>query len=238
MNFAIVPVIIILIAMVSSPNDNDKQKSSFIKQQDISSSSLNHKKLHYITDLKKQASNSLELEKNKLEIKFESIEDEKNFFVVNDFIKNQNPKLDPKERELIALYIVKYSKNYDIDPKVTAALIARESSFNRNAISKTGAKGLGQIKEFNYEDLSISNPFNIKENINGTVLYLHKMRQKWSQKKNQLEHHKQNKNDIYYALASYYKGFTAVKNSKEMLDSQTKGYISDILTNYNKINQK
>lgn len=43
--------------------------------------------------------------------------------------------------------IVKYSKEYEIDPFLVASLINIESKYNKNAISKKDAKGLMQISE-------------------------------------------------------------------------------------------
>ncbi|SCG83777.1 soluble lytic murein transglycosylase [Proteiniborus sp. DW1] len=42
-------------------------------------------------------------------------------------------------------YIANYSKQYDIDPFLVAAIIRVESKFNKDALSHKGAKGLMQI---------------------------------------------------------------------------------------------
>lgn len=48
-------------------------------------------------------------------------------------------KLDYREQ------ILKYSEEYDLDPSLVAGVIYTESSFNPNATSRVGAKGLMQI---------------------------------------------------------------------------------------------
>ena len=46
-------------------------------------------------------------------------------------------------------------------------------------MSKTGAKGLVQIKDFNFDMLSIKDPFSIQENVSGLTQYLLKNSDKW-----------------------------------------------------------
>ena len=65
----------------------------------------------------------------------------------------------------IAYWIDEYASKEDIDPMLVAALIDRESSFNKRAVSKTGAKGLGQIKDFNFKSLEINDPYDVKQNV-------------------------------------------------------------------------
>ena len=43
---------------------------------------------------------------------------------------------------------------------------------------------------------------------------------------------KGNKESVSLALASYFKGYTAVKNSKGTLDTETDGYVKDIISTY------
>jgi Soluble lytic murein transglycosylase and related regulatory proteins (some contain LysM/invasin domains) len=126
---------------------------------------------------------------------------------------------------LIAKSLVEYGKKNQLDPKFAAALIARESAFNNKAISSTGAKGLGQIKDFNYKSLRISDPFDIKQNARGTTKYIKRMLSIWKGKSD----------NISLALASYYKGHGAVKKDNGKLDKTTSAYVKDIMNNYKKI---
>ncbi len=48
-------------------------------------------------------------------------------------------------------YVLKYSKEYDIDPRFVFAIIRTESHFNPNATSDVGARGLMQIMEVAYD---------------------------------------------------------------------------------------
>lgn len=66
-------------------------------------------------------------------------------------------------------YIITYSKLYNLDPVLVASLINEESSFDKNAISSRGAKGLMQLMpqtakyvcnlmNENYESINLFDP--------------------------------------------------------------------------------
>lgn len=71
-----------------------------------------------------------------------------------DFIKKKANEISPhvftyptKYEE----YVVKYSKEYDIDPRFVYAVIYTESHFNPDATSDVGARGLMQLMEDAYD---------------------------------------------------------------------------------------
>ena len=159
-----------------------------------------------------------------------------NYKAIFTFIKTSFITVKQDDAHLIARYLVNSSRKYQLDPKFVAALMARESAFNRKAISSTGAKGLGQIKDFNFKSLKIKDPFSIQQNCKGTVMYLKQMLKGWHQNplvdKNQkeVERHK-----VKLALASYFKGINAVKRDKAILDQKSNKYAEDILNYYEEI---
>ncbi|MGC6366631.1 MAG: lytic transglycosylase domain-containing protein [Candidatus Marinamargulisbacteria bacterium] len=144
------------------------------------------------------------------------------------FIKKSNPKLDSNEAEDIAHWIDEYAAKEDIDPMLVAALIGRESSFQKRAVSKTGAKGLGQIKDFNFKSLEISDPFDIKQNIRGTVRYLKNLKGMW----------KDSNDETRLVLASYYQGPNKTKKTHDSLPNHVTNYVDDILKKYQALRQK
>lgn len=66
----------------------------------------------------------------------------------------------------------KYSKEYNIDPKLILSIIKTESNFNPNAKSSAGAMGLMQLMDFNCETYGVKNPYDIEENIRGGVAHI------------------------------------------------------------------
>ena len=62
------------------------------------------------------------------------------------YIRKSNPALPAQDVSEIAYWIDEYASQEDIDPMLVAALIGRESSFNKKAVSKTGAKGLAKSR--------------------------------------------------------------------------------------------
>lgn len=146
---------------------------------------------------------------------------EADFDVIYTYITDRYTTVEYEEARRIAQAIVDYSRTYSVDPKLIAALIARESGFNRYAVSATSARGLGQIKDFNYEALGITDPFDIRQNVSGTVAYFTQMRNNWA------GHAEVNT----MALASYYQGYSSVRASRR-LARKTRAYVRDILREY------
>lgn len=81
-------------------------------------------------------------------------------------------------------YINKYSREYDLDPFLVAAIINVESKYNKNATSHKDARGLMQIgkqtgqwasEEFKMEDYNVNILFDPETNIKMGTWYLDKL---------------------------------------------------------------
>ncbi len=92
--------------------------------------------------------------------------------IVMRLIRQSNPKWSENEAHTLAFLILKSSETHRIDYRILSSLIATESSFRLDAVSRTGAKGLGQLKDATAEWLGVRNAFDPIENLNGTAKYL------------------------------------------------------------------
>ncbi|RAP39210.1 hypothetical protein DID80_00160 [Candidatus Marinamargulisbacteria bacterium SCGC AAA071-K20] len=223
MSLTLIPAVALVVVMLL-PNNKEPQK-------EYSKTAISTQKTKKTT-VKKPYSRLNSVQKN---VKDPNAE----FATIYKYIQSRYKAIKKEDAKQISSYLVEYGEKHDIDPKFAAAVIARESSFNKKAVSKTGAKGLGQIKEFNYKSLEINDPFNIKDNVKGTTKYLKEMLSNW-EKKNKVKKDGKEKNisqddKVKLALASYYKGFTAVKREGGKLDKKTNGYVKDILKYYDEL---
>jgi len=146
--------------------------------------------------------------------------------VIYSYIRKKFKTVPTEDAKTISEALVEHGKTYQVDPKFTAALISRESGFNRKAVSSSGAKGLGQIKDFNFQALKIDDPYDIHQNTKGTTVYIKNLLQIWKDKSKKTA----------LALASYFNGAGAVKKMDEnTLDSKTREYVHGILSAYSEI---
>ncbi len=130
----------------------------------------------------------------------------------------------PEEAVPITDAIMKHARTYDVNPKLVAALIRRESGFNPRAVSTSGACGLGQLLPSTCKTTGVTQPFDIDDNAKGTVRYM----------KYLLDKFKNYADQVSFALAGYLEGPNQVERNKSY-SAKTAGYVKDILDIYNKI---
>lgn len=87
-------------------------------------------------------------------------------------IDNYNPYLSKDQKNTICQTIINESIETDLDPFLTTAVIAAESSFIPDAVSPCAAQGLMQLTTVVSRMMKIENPFDIKENIYAGTRYL------------------------------------------------------------------
>ena len=141
-----------------------------------------------------------------------------------NYIRNSNPKLKDGEIEWIYNRIDKYSRQYNIDPYLIVAVMEKESSFNHETISNSGALGLMQLMPSTAKELGV-NPKRAEENIEGGIRYLRQQLDKYD-----------GKYKVHYALASYNAGAGAVRKFGGIPPyAETQNYVRKIVENYNKL---
>ncbi len=109
------------------------------------------------------------------------------------YMKSYNPRLTPPQLQYLADAILRISSDYNVDYRLVASIIAVESSFRHDAVSSSGAIGLGQLKPSTAKWLGVANPYHPAENIAGLTRYISWLLHKYRGNLNQ-------------ALSAYYQG--------------------------------
>jgi len=113
-------------------------------------------------------------------------------------------------------YIEKYSRLYEVDPKIIKAVIKAESNYAPGAVSKKGASGLMQLMPETAKDMGVSNILDPEENIMGGVKYFSQLSKMYD-------------GDLKKTLAAYNAGPARVPVSGSVPDiSETKNYIGRV----------
>ena len=96
------------------------------------------------------------------------------------------------------------------------ALIRRESSFNRTALSPTGAKGLGQLLPETVKELAVKDPFSAQENLEASAKHFSRLLEEFG--------------SPALALAAYNAGASSVRETTGIPDKQnTRQFVADVL---------
>jgi len=126
-----------------------------------------------------------------------------------------------KTEQLFYPIIQKAADRYGVEAALVKAIIMVESSYNPNAVSRKGAKGLMQLMPRTAEALGVEDSFNPEININAGVRYFKKLM-------NQFD------GDTKLALAAYNAGMRHVRYYDGIPPFQaTRYYIDKVYHYYN-----
>ena len=121
--------------------------------------------------------------------------------------------------------IVTASQRYSVDPNLVRAVIKAESNFNHRAVSPKGALGLMQLMPETAHKMTVTNPFNPEENIQGGVRYLSELLHLFNW-------------NLPLALAAYNAGPERVIGRNEIpLFEETRNYIQRVMAYYKNLNR-
>lgn len=92
----------------------------------------------------------------------------------------QRAAYGPTKAGAYDLLVEESSERYGIKPELIKAVIHSESSFNRYAVSSSGAKGLMQLMDDTGRAMGVSDPFDAAQNIDGGTRYLAQLLNKYN----------------------------------------------------------
>jgi soluble lytic murein transglycosylase-like protein len=115
--------------------------------------------------------------------------------------------------------ISRYCAFYGVDPELVKIVIEKESQFNPNAVSKSGAIGLMQLMPETAEILGVEDAYDPEQNIRGGVKFLSDMLEKFK--------------SVELALAAYHAGPTIVEELNRVpAIPATMEYVDYIMARY------
>ena len=124
----------------------------------------------------------------------------------------------PRERDYDRL-IIQVSARHRVQPGLVKAVIAAESNFKPDAVSRVGAQGLMQLMPATAAALGVERPFGVVENIDGGVRYLREMLDRYG--------------DLTRAIAAYNAGPKAVDRYRGVPPyRETQAYVKRVLEYY------
>ncbi len=130
--------------------------------------------------------------------------------------------------DYIARCILNSCKQNDVDPLLLTSVIAQESKFRSDALSSSGAMGLGQLMPATARSLGVSNPWDIAQNVEGAAEYFAQMLKQFSG----------SDNPVAYAAAAYNAGPNAVRKYGGIPPfRETQDYVWQVSHNYSRIRQ-
>jgi soluble lytic murein transglycosylase-like protein len=136
-----------------------------------------------------------------------------------------NPRLSVWQRRKYATSVLANAERTKVDPRLIMAIVTVESSWRATAVSRVGARGLGQLMPTTAARLQV-NPRDASENLRGTSNYLKSLldrfrgQQQWFEK----------------AIAGYNAGPNAVKRYGGVPPfAETQRYVVKVLNVYRQL---
>ncbi|SUO93821.1 lytic transglycosylase domain-containing protein [Suttonella ornithocola] len=119
------------------------------------------------------------------------------------------------------------AKKYNVEPALAHAVITVESAYRSDIVSDKGAIGLMQLMPATAGMLSVTDPFDAKQNIDGGIRYLSGLLKRFN-------------NDTSLALAGYNAGPEAVKKYGNTIPpyNETQRYVKRVLSYQDKYRQQ
>ena len=107
------------------------------------------------------------------------------------------------------------ASRHGLSPSLLAGLVRAESAFDPRAVSRVGARGLGQLMPATARSLGVSNSFDPDQNLDGSARYL----------STQLDRFR----SVRLALAAYHAGPERVALRPHSLPRTTRAYVERVM---------
>jgi soluble lytic murein transglycosylase-like protein len=136
-----------------------------------------------------------------------------------DALRTINPKLPAEKARAYARSVMADAWRTKLDPRFIMSIVTVESRWRSNAVSRVGARGLGQLMPGTAHTLGV-NAWNAAENLRGTSSYLKAL----------MDHFAGRKNAVSLAIAGYNAGPKAVERYHGIPPySETRNYVVRVL---------
>jgi len=132
---------------------------------------------------------------------------------------SRRPRPTAPVQHVFDLLILRTARDYGVDPALVKAVVAAESNFEIEAVSRVGAQGLMQLMPATAAELGVDAPLKPLENLKGGVRYLKQMLDRYG--------------DVERALAAYNAGPAAVDRHGGIPPyRETQAYVKRVLNYY------
>jgi soluble lytic murein transglycosylase-like protein len=130
------------------------------------------------------------------------------------------PRVQPLPKAELERIVQETAARHRVDPALVRAVIAAESGWKPDAVSRKGAQGLMQLVPGTAEQLGVSDTFDPAQNVDGGVKYLRILLERYN-------------GDLDKALAAYNAGPSAVDRARGVPNyPETRAYVQKVTDTY------
>ena len=132
-------------------------------------------------------------------------------------LRTINPKLPDARARAYARSIMADAWRTHLDPRFIMSIVTVESRWKANAVSRVGARGLGQLMPGTASMYGVANPFDPNANVDGGTRYLHDLLKRY-------------KGNVRLAVAAYNAGPGAVDAAHGIPKfAETRAYVDRVV---------